>query len=445
MPAATFSIYPFDLAPPDLDANDYFGYSVSISGMPGNSVAIVGAYKDDGVDNSKIDAGAAYTYRDTGAGWTLDTAVLRPFEPDAGDYFGYSVSISGTPGNSVAIVGAYYDDGATNNKMNAGAAYIYNDTGTGWMLDAILRPSELDAWDTFGFSVSISGTPGNSVGIVGAYGDDGVNNTLPDVGVAYIYNDTGTGWMLDAILRPSELDAYDSFGYSVSISGTPGNSVAIVGAYRDDGVDNSLTGAGAAYTYQDTGTGWVLDTILRPAELITYDYFGLSVSVSGTPGISVAIVGAYYDDGATNNQTNAGAAYTYQDTGAGWTLDTIVLRPAELDLSDHSGYSVSVSGTPGNSVAIVGAHRDDGDTNQLFDAGAAYIYNNTGTGWMLDTILRPAELIAYDYFGLSVSVSGTPGNSVGIVGAYGDDGVNNTLSDVGVAYIYSVSNNNNST
>jgi hypothetical protein len=83
----------------DPEAYDRFGESVSISG----DYAIVGAYVEDA---GGIDAGAAYIYHRTGTNtWDSGTKILAP-DAEPGDYFGYSVSISGDH----AIVGAYSED-----------------------------------------------------------------------------------------------------------------------------------------------------------------------------------------------------------------------------------------------------------------------------------------------------------------------------------------------
>src|SRR6056300_183734 len=96
----------------DKQANDNFGYSVSISG----DYAIVGAL---GEDTGATDEGAAYIYtRDASTGVWGSEQKIQASDKQTQDYFGWSVSISG----DYAIVGARYEDtGGT----NAGAAYIY--------------------------------------------------------------------------------------------------------------------------------------------------------------------------------------------------------------------------------------------------------------------------------------------------------------------------------
>lgn len=68
-----------------------------------------------------------------------------------GDKFGQSVDIS----SNVAIIGAPSEDRGT--TQNVGAAYIYRNSGTGWVQEQRLRPSDIGGGDEFRYSVSISG------------------------------------------------------------------------------------------------------------------------------------------------------------------------------------------------------------------------------------------------------------------------------------------------
>ena len=76
---------------------DYFGVSVSISG----DTVVVGANGDD--DNGDT-SGSAYVFVKPSAGWSnmTQTAKLTASDGVEGDYFGYSVSVSG----DTVVVGA---------------------------------------------------------------------------------------------------------------------------------------------------------------------------------------------------------------------------------------------------------------------------------------------------------------------------------------------------
>ena len=113
----------------DRAAGDEFGDSVSISG----DYAIVGAYEEDedaSGGSTQADAGSAYIFERDGLGNWTQAQKLTASDRAAGDFFGWSVSISG----DYAIVGAYGEDedaSGANTQNSAGSAYIFERDGTG--------------------------------------------------------------------------------------------------------------------------------------------------------------------------------------------------------------------------------------------------------------------------------------------------------------------------
>jgi hypothetical protein len=71
----------------DAQADDYFGRSVSVSG----DTAVISAY---GEDTGGSYAGAVYVFTRSGGSW-IQQAKLMASDAQADDYFGYSVSVSG--------------------------------------------------------------------------------------------------------------------------------------------------------------------------------------------------------------------------------------------------------------------------------------------------------------------------------------------------------------
>lgn len=101
------------LAASDRSDNDFFGFSVSISG----NIAIVGAYGDD--DENDSNHGSAYVYeRDESTGQWNESTKFVASDGAAGDLFGTSVSISG----NVATVGAPDDD---DKGFSSGSVYVF--------------------------------------------------------------------------------------------------------------------------------------------------------------------------------------------------------------------------------------------------------------------------------------------------------------------------------
>lgn len=156
------------LVPEDGAANDQFGWAVAVSG----NRALVGAYLDD--DNGDA-SGAAYIF-DVTTGQQLHK--LLPLDGAAGDWFGYSVDISG----SLALIGARNSDG---NGFDSGSAYLFEVT-TGRQIRKLM-PNDGAEDDQFGSSVAING----NLAVVGAHGDD-------DNGFQ-----SGSAYLVDPPIRPA--------------------------------------------------------------------------------------------------------------------------------------------------------------------------------------------------------------------------------------------------
>ena len=337
----------------DTLTGDALGVSAAISG----TTALVGA------PGSAKDAGRAYVFTSTVAGWK-EAVELKGSDTVASDFFGYSVAVSGT----TAFVSA------PGFAKNAGRLYIFVRTATGWKQTAELKGSDTVAGDYFGDSLAISG----ATTFVGA--DDHIKSA----GRAYVFTNVATGWKQVAELKGSDTVANDGFGYAVAISGT----TAIVGA-PDHAKD-----AGRAYVFTDATAGWKQAAELKGSDTVADNGFGVSVAILGMTAIA----------GAPGFSKAAGRAYVFAKTGGVWTQAT-ELKGLDTVASDDFGYTVVIS----NTTAIVGA---PGFSKA---AGRAYVFTNTATGWKQAVKLKGSDTVAADYFGYSVAISGT----TTIVGADG--------------------------
>ena len=419
----------------DAAAEDYFGYSVAISG----DTVVVGAY------GKASNAGAAYVFARNQGGadkWSQVTKRVAS-DPVAGDRFGASVAISG----DTLVVGA------PAKASDAGAAYVFARNwggGDAWGQVARLVASDAAAGDEFGASVAISGdtlavgTPakaseagvvyafarnlggadrwgqlgtltafedeppeyssgvsarsqgiqagarfGQSVAMDGdllAAGAPGEDVQESDAGAAYGFGAKGT-WQEVAIPRASDAAADDTFGASVALSG----DTLVAGA---PGEDSGGSGAGAAYIFArnvDGADAWGQVTRLVASDPVANDAFGASVAMDS----DTLVVGA------RGKASNAGAAYVFARNRGGpdaWG-QVIELAPSDLAAGDSFGNSVSISGD----TLVVGAY------NQGAQAGAAYVFARNWGGadaWGQVTKLGPAEPAAGDYFGIAVAISG---------------------------------------
>ena len=249
---------------------DNFGQSVAIHG----DIAVVGAYHDDIGVNS--DAGSAYIFRWDGLQW-VEEAKLTDSNGVADDWFGYSVAVSGDTalvgaygiggggaafvwewdgaqwlekakltvadggslGWAVALRGGTALVGAPFAASLSGAAYVYRWDGIQWVEQAKLTASDGEAFEQFGHSVAISG----KTALVGAHVDE--IGGIADVGSAYAFRWDGIQWVEQAKLTASDGATLDKFGQSVAFSGR----TALVGAYVDDIFGGDFTGS--AYIF-----GW---------------------------------------------------------------------------------------------------------------------------------------------------------------------------------------------
>jgi len=147
---------------------------------------------------------------------------------------------------------------------------------------------------------------------------------------------------------------------------------------------------------------------------------GDQFGLSASVWSDVAVIGAHRDDG-NGNGTDSGSAYVYRFDGTNWVQEAKLLAD-DGAADDQFGYSVSVFGD----VALVGAFFDDDDGT---NSGSAYIYRFDGTNWAQEAKLLASDGASGDEFGISVSVFG----DVALVGARFDDDNGNGS---GSAYVY---------
>ncbi len=260
-----------DLVASNAGTRDQFGCAVAVDG----DTVVVGADWEesnatgvggDQSDNSLQEAGAAYVFVRSGTTWSQQ-AYLKASNTETFDDFGYAVAVAG----DTAVVSALGEgsnatgvngDQSDNSMGNAGAVYVFLRSGTTWSQQAYLKASNTDAGDWFGHSLSIEGdtllvgAPGefsNATGVNGGQSD----NSLRFAGAVYVFARNGTVWSQLAYVKASNTDAFDDFGFSVSLSGdtfvagAAGEYSSATGVNGDQS-DNSAPGAGAAYVFLRT-------------------------------------------------------------------------------------------------------------------------------------------------------------------------------------------------
>ena len=383
-------------------------------------------------------------------------AYLKPAAvgtTQAGDWFGWSVAVSG----DTVVIGAPREDSSTrgaNSTSNegatdSGAAYVFVRSAGVWAQQAYLKPAAVgttQADDGFGYSVAVSGDTVVVGAVREASSTRGVNSTPNESafgsGAAYVFVRSAGVWTQQGYLKPAAVgttQALDEFGYSVDVS----DDTVVVGARLEDtsttGVNStpneSARDSGAAYVFVRSAGAWTQQAYLKPAAVGTTqesDSFGASVAIWG----DTLVVGAPFEDGTATgvNSTpddtsgqdfNFGAAYVFVRSAGVWTQQAY-LKPAAFGntpVFDNFGNSVDVS----SDTVVIGAYQEDSSTTGVNStpnesasaAGAAYIFVRTAGIWTQEAYLKPASVgntQAVDLFGGSVATSG----DTVVVGAGGE-------------------------
>ncbi|EDQ87073.1 uncharacterized protein MONBRDRAFT_33491 [Monosiga brevicollis MX1] len=147
---------------PTRTSYDYFGHALALSRRAdGTIVMAAGAYGDDTSSSGSYvsSSGAVYFFEIAPGSTTIrQTAVARPSVSQSGAYFGRSLSLSKDA--TTAVIGAdMFDVSGSTSYSNAGSAYLFSYSSTGW--------TELK--QIFATSPSSSGYFGRTVGYGEAY------------------------------------------------------------------------------------------------------------------------------------------------------------------------------------------------------------------------------------------------------------------------------------
>jgi hypothetical protein len=379
---------PLKLLGSDTAADDRFGVSVAIDG----NIAVVGAYLND---SNGPNCGAAYVYELSGSR-LIEHQKLTPSDGFPGDQFGRSVDVCG----DTIVIGSYLDD---NTDPNTGSAYVFTCASGVWSQQQKLTATDAAAGDQFGISVSVS----SDAIVVGAYGDNS------HTGAAYVFVRNGPIWGQQQKLTISDANTNDMFGYAVVIDA----NTLIIGARNNN--HSGLDDAGSAYIFTRTGQIWSQQAVLFASDASIADHFGFSVAIDG----NWAVIGAYECD--INGVPDAGAAYVFARTDAGWVERQKLFDANDPCSSEDFGWSVAIE----NDTILAGCPSDSLDGKQT---GSVFEFVRSGVTWVQRDRLTAPDANKDDGFGSSVALSA--GRL--IVGApYDDDAGLNS----GSAYIFNSS------
>jgi hypothetical protein len=258
------------LTSPDGEADDNFGYSLTIAGK----TIAVGAPQASG---QVAWQGKAYIFEEPKGGWkstSNTTAILTASNAQFDNGLGVSVSLSD---NTLAV-------GAAGINSVTGAVYVFVEPAEGWSttsdFNAELTASDGQENSALGYSVSISG---NTIA-AGAY----------EANAAYIFVEPQSGWAnatetAKLTAPPDVVGSY--FGYSLTLSANK----LVVGSANDPGQS-------AVFVYVEPATGWKTTSNYN-TRLTSSDGYGF--------GFSVAIGGGIVAAGSIGANSLQGTAYVF--------------------------------------------------------------------------------------------------------------------------------------
>jgi hypothetical protein len=203
----------------DAGAADLFGTSLALDG----DTLIAGAPTDD---DAGTDSGAAYSFTRTAGIWSQQGKLVAA-DAQAGDYFGYSLSLAG----DTLAVGAPFDDDL---GVDSGSVYLDSRAAGVWGQHAKLLASDGAAGNRFGHAVGF----GNLSLVIGSPSSATVG---PESGAAYVFSQSAGTWTELATLLPADIAVGDQFGAAVAV----GINI-VIGANLDDNPGNN---SGSAYVF----------------------------------------------------------------------------------------------------------------------------------------------------------------------------------------------------
>jgi len=263
---------------------DQFGRGVWISG----NAMVIGAWRND---DDGIDSGCAYVFRYNGVDW-VEEQKLRASDAEAGDNFGFSVSID----DDEILVGSHLEDSAA---PDAGAAYFFRYNGSSWVEAQKVTVSDASAANRAGFAVALQ----NGTAIVSAH--QHFDSPFTGPGAAYVFRDIGGVWTEEQKLVASDGVDGDVFSFHLALDADN----VVVGAWRAN------NDAGASYVFDIARNDFNDDGIPDECQSFWADVETISLASGGTQNFNldagVANAGAFYRVFGTFTGTSPGLDFGF--------------------------------------------------------------------------------------------------------------------------------------
>jgi len=320
-----------------------------------------------GGDGTGGDGGSGTTTGDDSqnGGWIFQTR-LEAFDPAGDDLYGDSVATSG----DTILVGSEFKNSLS------GIAEIYIEFGGKWrFLQRLVGGPARFPEQGFGRAVAV----GNNMAFVGAAKFAIEGSFAIQTGAVYVYNNTGPEFTQSQLLTVPDADDFEQMGSALAFE--PDQSRLVVGA---PGRGNNQ---GAAYVFARSGGGFAQQARLEASDGINFEDFGSALATEN----QLVVVGAPGQDFGT------GAVYVFE-RDMDWMQVQKILAP-DGARTDKFGQELALEG---DTLAIAApSKKRPGD--ELLQAGAVYIYTQSGGTWELQQTLVPDDNFA-GVFGLSLAL-----------------------------------------
>ena len=426
---------------------------------------------------------------------------FKASNPGAEDQFGRSIALS--PDGKTLVVSAPGEDSsatgvngnqADNSSFDAGAAYVFRRTSSGWHQEAYLKPDTVTTEQHFGwgYELNYQAIAVNANGTLIAVGAPGEKqNGFSFVGKTYIYGRAANGtWSQLQRLGSPALIARDFlfFGEAVDMS-EDGNTLRVLELKERDGEGNRQ---GENHIYARSGNTFVYQTTLTiPHNEVDFCNSG---KLSGDGATFVQFCYSYGPEGhrvvtwkrastgwmklpntlpVLNGLSKelalggAGTRLAFRDSshplssnvrvfgwsGAAWVEEAAIETPAAVD-SGYSTWGTAVAFDRAGDTLAIGDYLANAGGSGVSDTiqttgitgGAVFLYSRTSSTtnpWKFRKQVKAPNPGYGDGFGLRLAFCGTGAAlAVGAVwessGATGVDGnqLDNSVSMAGAVYLY---------
>ncbi len=456
------------------EANDWFGWSVAISG-DGKTMAIgapteasnATGVNGDQTSNTSPTSGAVYVFAKVNGNWQQEAYLKASNTEQPGDgvsapipnpnaRFGYLVALS-TDGNTLAV-SAINEDGvsigvncdphnvtssssATNSQgyvtktrnTDIGAVYVFKRVGASWTQQAYIKPliAYADGYSNLAY--------GSSLALSGDGKTLAVGTTVDSIELSGIIPANGEG-SSSVAFTCLDFSSSSSTSTSSSTSSTSSSSVSSSSSSSSKTSSTSSSvpggvGSGAVYVYTLKETGWIEEAFVKASDAGEKDLFGESITLS-QDGNTMAVGAPSEDskDASANDDTiviqgftvalNNGGVYLFAREDGKWVQKSKI-KPTNAQFNQAFGAAVALSadgktlavGTPNDKTKIGGINTDgsnyDPAESSQHNSGAVYIFAKSDTTWAQQAYIKAANAVPYAQFGSVVSLSGN-GNTLAV-------------------------------